>query len=144
MDNWKKYAGYTEVKTNPEGDEYKLFYLKVIPNSSNYEFKIDFHSFTLDQLTLTLDQVGAEVERVIGQFPTKVLTNEIDVMRARNDIAKESRRAWANTNFGNTWFYRGSNEIDCPIIVAGGGDADKYMVWKHPDFDKYGFTVVSE
>ena len=60
--------------------------------------------------------------------------------QASAKIARQNRRGAGNTRFGDTLFYKGVNEFDCPIIVVKKGDL--YGIFKHPDFDKYGFNLV--
>lgn len=61
-------------------------------------------------------------------------------LRVKNQIAKQTRRGAGNTQYGNTLFYKGTSEEDCPIIVLKKGDS--YGVLKHPNFEQYGFNLV--
>lgn len=60
--------------------------------------------------------------------------------QASNKIAMNTRRGIGNTRFGDTLFYKGANEYDCPIIVVKKGDL--YGIFKHPNFEQYGFNLI--
>ena len=57
-----------------------------------------------------------------------------------NKIAQQNRRGVGNIKFNNTFFYKGTMEFDCPIIVVKNGDL--YGIFKHPNFDQYGFNLI--
>ena len=69
--------------------------------------------------------------------------NLYNYYRMGNKIASQTRRGIGKTKarIENTIsvFYKGTSPYDVPLIVSE--REGKYAVYKHPDFEKYGFTV---
>lgn len=65
----------------------------------------------------------------------------MQTQKAKNRIAQLTYRGAGNTQYGNSLFYKGK-EYDCPVIVSNYDK--KYGVFKHPDFEKYGFNLKYE
>lgn len=63
--------------------------------------------------------------------------------RIGNQIAKQSRRGVGKKKIRienlTSVFYKGDSPYDVPVIVSE--FQGKYAVYKHPDFEKYGFVV---
>lgn len=144
MENWRDYVGYQPINADDAKDTTKLrkaFYLMATPGSIGGVHNIQMLSmeFSMDDVKLTDEEVGVEVEALIGQFPIKQIEDDIGLARAKQDVFYTSGRGVALTNYNTSWFYHGSQRFDTPIIVCGIND--KYIVLKHPNFDSYGFTV---
>lgn len=146
MNNWRDYVGYQGINSDDFEDKTKpitAFYLTAMEDGRN-GFHILRLPFMPDEVVLTDQEVGVKVEELLNEFPTVQHSQNdnpgIDLERAKNQVAKDSRRGSAQTNYNNAWFYKGSTQFDCPIIVCG--IDDKYIVLKHPNFEKYGFNVT--
>jgi hypothetical protein len=141
MKNWRDYVGYQPL------DQYeapKGYYVltAVKPNadgSPSGSFTIIREPIDVSEITLTEDQVGQAVEDVMKSFPKKDIITNIDLEQAKVQVAEDTRRAFATTNFGRAWYYHGGSFTDSAIYVIE--YRGKYAVKKHPDFDKYGFCA---
>ena len=148
MKNWRDYVGYQPIALSdpdPNKTDISLHFLTGIENSDgNVRLQILREKFDLSEVVLTDDEVGNTVEELLLSFPIVSCENIVTVERQKLQVAKDTNRGVATTNYNNTWFYKGTSPTDSPIIVCG--LEDKYYVFKHPDFEKYGFNVkeVSE
>ena len=143
MENWKDYVGFQPVADDYEikDDVVPVFFLTIETQTSK-KIAMAILREKIDQslFVLTESEVGDKVEEILNEFPQIKIEHEIELARAKNQVAIDSRRGIANTNYNNTWFYKGLNAFDVPIIVSQLGD--KYYVFKHPVFEKYGFNVL--
>ena len=141
MQNWRDYVGYQPISLTDKDTEnttIKLFYLTAIPGG----VRILKEPFDLSEVVLSDSEVGDRVEELISQFPSLEIENAVALERAKLQVAKATGRGVATTNYNDTWFYKGANSTDAPIIVCG--LEDKYYIFKHPNFNQYGFNVVKE
>lgn len=136
MKNWKDYVGFYESQEPPENGEVRIFYLSLIDLTSNSAVKVEKIKANLD---MNNDEVGKWVEDQLKTFPTVECENEIALLRAKNNVARQTRRAPANTNYENIWFYKGQSVTDTALFVTEYNG--KFAVFKHPHFEKYGFIV---
>lgn len=143
MENWKDYVGFQPIADNYEikDDAIPVFFLTVETQTSK-GIAISILREKIDQslFVLTESEVGDKVEEILNEFPQIKIEDEIQLARAKNQVAIVSHRGTANTNYNTTWFYKGINAFDAPIVVSQ--LVDKYHVFKHPDFEKYGFNVL--
>lgn len=143
MKNWKDYVGYGECipssKDNTQGGG--IYLIAHVPKDQFEPVTIAMERFLvpLTDFVLTDEEVGIKVEELLNEFPVIETKNSVDVERARMNVVRTARRGVANTQFNNTHFYKGSSGTDAPIIVTH--RAGKYYVFKHPNFEHYGFTV---
>ena len=146
MQNWKDYVGFQPINEADFNDTTKPLYAHYLTarDDGASGFRIFRIPFMSNDVTLTDEEVNVKVEELLTEFPTvhisKNYNPSIDLERAKIQVAKDSMRAAAQTNYNNTWFYKGSYAFDVPIIVCG--IDDKYIVLKHPNFEKYGFNVA--
>lgn len=108
-------------------------------DSKPLAFKIRKIFFEPDEVVLSDDEVGTRVEELLNSFPKIPIKDGIELEIAKIKVAKDTKRGPANTKYNNTWFYKGMNSFDCPIIVCGANG--RYVVIQHPDFHKYGFVI---
>ena len=73
---------------------------------------------------------------------TQHMWDMIQTQKVKTSIAKISRRGLGNTQYGNAIFYKGNSEFDCPVIVSEYNG--NYGVFKHPNFEQYGFCLKYE
>ena len=71
-----------------------------------------------------------------GNFPY----SDIGKARAGHLVASQTRRGVAKTEYKQSIFYRGTyHTTDTAVFVA---ERDgKFGIFKHPNFDQYGFTL---
>lgn len=140
MKNWRDYAGYGEAFPSKEPDKLSGIYLtSIIKEDETTTISLERFLIPLTEFNLTEEEVGEKVEELLNQFPIVETKSKSDVERERSRVAKVTRRGFANTQFNNTHFYKGSNGSDAPIIVTH--NEGKFHVFKHPKFEQYGFTV---
>jgi len=101
------------------------------------------------ECTMTEQEVSEKVEDMLQQFPiarsrfdgpeeNKEQAHKIEIQMHSNNVARQTRRGFANKQHGNTHLYVGTSAMDAPIIVAQ--FEDKFGIFKHPKFDNYGFN----
>ena len=141
MKNWRDYVGYQPIAlSDPNNTTIGLHFLTGLANNDgNISLRILRENFDLSEVVLTDDEVGDAVEELLQSLPTARCDNVVAIERSKLQVAKDTNRGVATTNYNNTWFYKGTSPTDAPIIVCG--LEDKYYVFKHPDFEKYGFNV---
>lgn len=98
------------------------------------------------ECSLTEDEMISEVESLLESFPVYQIDSslspqlkEIEELRVGNEIAKNALRGAGYTRFKNSLYYRGDTVVDAPIIVAE--NDGKYGIFKHPNFERYGFVL---
>lgn len=166
MENWKDYVGFQPIGNNQPDDVGggMVFCLRCVKDGHTVTTTVERSVLTKDDYIYG-GEIGYAVEIVLSQFPkfipekenttfwNKVLTfmslrkwigdTDFSIWKQKHEVAKQTRRGVANTVYKNEWrevhFYSGNNMVDRPIIVSELNG--KYAIWKHPDFDKYGFVV---
>ena len=138
----KQYTGFQQLKAPTDKIYYFLMHLNEA-DTTQIKIKMDIKSATI-QCTASEAEMNAQIKELLLSFPKFELLNGEDVQqfgmnRAANLIARNSRRGAGNTQWENVLFYTGGNSSDCPIIVAE--HDGKYGVFKHPQFEKYGFVL---
>jgi len=132
MIDWKEYVGY-------QPDTLNVFYLIL---DSDKGFKIDRAGFEPEDFTLDENELVKSLKTVLSEFPELIIKDGIELHREKTKSATSSRRGMPNVNYDNVWYYKGSNVFDCAIMVAS--HEGKYMIFKHPKFEDYGFKVKNE
>lgn len=93
--------------------------------------------YTKDEVLTALKK---EMESTFPEFVIETSVHDIAKNRAANKVAQQTRRGAANTQFLDFFYYKGSNATDCPFIVYKFGD--KYGIFKHPNAEQYGFSLI--
>lgn len=135
MKNWEDYV--TIQPLNEEDDEGSVFYLS---SHTDGVLRIDRVKINKLELTLSHEEVGEKVEKILLEFPEVQAKNEVELILAIHEVCKKSRRGMPNCNYKKTWFYKGEAIYDSPIIVCSANG--KYAVTKHPNFESYGFNAI--
>lgn len=134
--NWKDYVGFYKSEDAPENNEVKIFYLSMFDSAGAISMKL---TKIKAELNMNEDEVGKWVEDQLKTFPIVECENEFALLRAKNNVARQSCRAPANVNYENVWLYKGSSTTDTALFVV---EYDgKFAVLKHPHFEKYGFVI---
>ena len=128
--------------SSPDG---KIIYL-TIKDYEATEPSMEIKSESVE-CSLSEDEMISEVEQLLESFPIYRIDGsatghmeEIQQLQVRNDIAKNALRGAGNTRFKNSLYYKGDNlNVDSPIIVAE--HDGKYGIFKHPNFERYGFVL---
>ena len=149
MDNWKDYVGYQPIKELNDQGKAGLFYLVVGPTTETTPagdtrmfIRIDKEMFLPEDFTLTEAEVGPAIETLMMRFPIINVANMVDLERAKLNVARETRRGVATTNWNDIWYYKGDSPTDSPIIVVS--YEGKYAIFEHPKFMTYGFVVENK
>ena len=83
---------------------------------------------------LTEQKLCEKLDVILTSFPKSNMSKD----RAANQIARQSRRGIAKTEYKRSIFYRGSASDAAAIVIERNG---KFGIFKHPNFDQYGFTL---
>lgn len=83
---------------------------------------------------LTEQKLCEKLDVILTSFPKSNMSKD----RAANQIARQSRRGIAKTEYKRSIFYRGSASDAAVIVIERNG---KFGIFKHPNFDQYGFTL---
>jgi hypothetical protein len=142
----ENYKQYVAVQENDIGE---IKYLTWLQNSDGLCLTV---SELVDcKCNLNEIEMLAQVEKTLYEFPVSTINctrgeqlQEIQLNKLKNEVAIQTRRGVANKKFNNVLYYRSNIpnmkiEADSPIFVLKNGD--RYGVFKHPDFNKYGFVV---
>lgn len=132
----KPYIDFYDVK-EVEDDTAKVFYM-VVESTGPLDMHLEIKSQEC-ALNLTEAEAIKQIDTLFNSFTTTVENNPVEIERAKNTVAKKTRRGRANLNYNNTWFYKGSYKADSPVIVAHCDG--RYAVFSHPKFDDYGFRI---
>jgi hypothetical protein len=127
---------YMRVDVKPE--------INVINNTNVF---LNVYKATVE-CNLTEAEMVAKVDELLTSFESF----NIDPLTDRTSIAFEdeiafkiqskSKRGVGNTKYKNSIYYKGDKLSDSPVIVAE--CEDRYAVFKHPNFEKYGFVIEKE
>lgn len=141
MDNWKDYVGIQHLQP---GADVGLAYIIAWKNVDTGEQSLDAVKFAVTKFPYTDDDIGDAVEQALMSFPLVVCKNEIELNWFKNNVAMNSRRGVANTNFGNSWFYmsniESNNSFDAALVVVQNNN-HQYAIVKNPNFETYGFVI---
>lgn len=161
MNNWRDYVDYQP--RNPDASEdtpTSIVYLNCTLNeqlsnadTENRKISLSLVKEEIEDSAFIYDEanIGDAVERTLFEFDEWTDYPEVRdeqyefivVHRIRNRIAQETRRGFGETEFvlGNKQvvMYVGKSKSDAPIIVTE--KDNKYAIFKHPNFKKYGFIM---
>jgi len=143
MDNWKDYVGYQPLNEEelPKAYYTLVYTVQTTDNGSPFvSQRINRVLIDVSEMTLTEDTVGQAVEDILLTFPTQEIKSEVELQRAKNNIAITTRHAVPETNFNGAWYFN-SSVTDSAVYVIG--YKGQYAVKKHVNFDNYGFVVAS-
>lgn len=141
MENWKDYVSFQsrDIELIKEKDlTPKVFFVKS-RDIDGSAFELKSEEISEESCVYTEDNIGNAIEQTLQEFPS-IEVSGIGIEHEKLNVAKNTCRGIATTNWENTWYYNGSTNFDRPIIVYQLGE--KYGIFKHPDFDKYGFNVA--
>lgn len=151
---------YIELKLpwyqKDEVDNEKLQYIKQLKKDSKKLSDVEFES--KHNIPKNEAKWLTNINTTFGFIPFRIplpyihgesKQDQLDVYnycRIGNKIAAQTRRGVGRTkakieNLVSV-FYKGDSPYDVPLIVSE--YKGKYAVYKHPDFEKYGFTVNKE
>jgi hypothetical protein len=146
VENWTEYVGFQpsgSPKAETEFAGTMIFYLQVSFEPlgvGEINISIARSIILATMYDIPGNEIGDRVEETLSEFPTRYAGNIYQLNSLKTKVAMETRRGAATTNFGDVWYYSGNNEFDQPVIVSE--HKGKYAIWKHPNFDKYGFRVT--
>jgi hypothetical protein len=127
----------------------QIYYMRVDvkPINNNTNVFLNVYKATVE-CNLTEAEMVANVDELLTSFEPF----NIDPLTDRTSIAFEdeiafkiqskSKRGVGNTKYKNSIYYKGDKLSDSPVIVAE--CEDQYAVFKHPNFDTYGFVIEKE
>ncbi len=157
MNNWHEYVGHqpltfdgdppTLFVQNIQGTGILMGWCHIMAYHTNWKqqlsLRMDKEQIDIETVLIeTEDTIGDAVEEaVMTSFPTKIITNPVELILAKNDVAVKTRRSVPNVEFNGVWWYQGNHATDRPIYVLS--HEGKYGIWKHPLFEDYGFRIVS-
>jgi hypothetical protein len=92
---------------------------------------------------LTEAEMVKEVDTILSSFEPYQADSVLDQMATDDEVAikieEKCKRGIGNTRYKNSFYYKGDKKSDSPIIVAE--FEDKYGVFKHPNFERYGYVL---
>lgn len=95
---------------------------------------------------LTEEEMVKEVDSLLTSFEPFRMDPVTDRTVTEDEVSfkiqAKCRRGIGNTRYKNSIYYKGIMASDSPVIVAEFDD--KYAVFKHPNFEKYGFVIEKE
>ena len=81
----------------------------------------------------------SEIHKILTSFPKSNWPNdEIGRNRAKNYIARNTKRGRGNVEYENSIYYKGSTTFDGSVFVSV--HDGKYGILKHPKIETYGYT----
>lgn len=96
------------------------------------------------ECTLTEEEMTEEVDALLTSFEPYIVDSAINRAAIEDEVSfkikPKCRLGIGNTKYKNSIYYKGDSVTDSPIIVAEFND--RYAVFKHPNFDTYGFVIT--
>jgi hypothetical protein len=153
IENWKDLVGYQpySAEHQPMWKRPLLWLLNWLPDRRQKVFYLTYKndpdgrgSFVImsEMVTcnLTEKKLCEQLDTVLTSFPKgNYPFSDIGKSKAGIQVARQSRRGMAKVEYYNrSIFYRGSSAFDAAVFVTKRGG--RYGIFKHPDFEKYGFT----
>lgn len=148
-DLWRDYAAVQPMAENSETG--MIFYVKasvredsISEETRQLKISVENVAVTNEQLIYTESNIGSAIARTIKGFPKVECNNEFEIWKARNDVARKTKRGQANINYHNSWYYKGKSSVDAPFIVIENiiKGQKRYGIWTHPQYEQYGFEVI--
>jgi hypothetical protein len=132
-------VGYQSI--DADLDEMKVMYLTI----NNYDSPILSIGSESVECTLSEDEMISGVEALLESFPVYPVDGSLTLqdkeLEVIETISKNALRGTGNTRFKNSLYYKGDQPIDAPVIIAE--ISGKYGIFKHPNFERYGFVLES-
>jgi len=125
IENWRDLVGYQKNTRHV----YYLVYTR--DDEGKPCISIEKSNVACD---LTEQKLCEKLDVILTSFPKSNMSKD----RAANQIARQSRRGIAKTEYKRSIFYRGSASDAAVIVIERNG---KFGIFKHPNFDQYGFTL---
>ena len=125
IENWRDLVGYQKNTRHV----YYLVYTR--DDEGKPCISIEKSNVACD---LTEQKLCEKLDVILTSFPKSSMSKD----RAANQIARQSRRGIAKTEYKRSIFYRGSASDAAVIVIERNG---KFGIFKHPNFDQYGFTL---
>lgn len=136
IENWRNLVGVEIVSdANCKVKHLNVAY-KPDSKNSELEFKI---TDTPVVCNMSEEQLVEQLDLILTSFTNICKNDPISINRAKTASVIKSKRGMPNTAYKNAMYYKGNVAGDSPIIV---GDFNgKYGIFKHPNFDNYGFLI---
>ena len=139
MDNWKDLVGFQSGNTPPD-----VAWILEIEHNPNVQFKIKKHKITIDK---TEEEVVAELDKIFSSFTRTVnlkgtdpRAREFHLNRGAVEVVRRSRRGVPTTQWKNAIYYNSpTRKFDTALVVVE--SEGKFGIFKHPNFDDYGFMI---
>lgn len=143
IENWRELVGVQtiEAAAEPDNNFAKVFYLRFDPTPKPDTIHLQILKEVI-KMDLTEDQLCEQLDTILTSFPKGQYDNSpIGKARAGNQVARQSYRGFAKVEYKNSIFYRGEthHQFDAAVIVAERDGL--FGIFKHPDFDQYGFEL---
>jgi hypothetical protein len=157
IENWKDLVGYQPYEAAPSaepqpwwrrmlswlgnllpGKQQKVYYLthKTEPDGRS---SIVILSARVP-CNLKEAELHQELDAILTEFPEgNYAFSDTGKARAGIQVARQSRRGVAKAEYKRSIFYCGTNALDRAVFVAKRGG--RYGIFKHPNFDQYGFSL---
>lgn len=136
IENWRNLV----VVESASGANCKVKHMHVSykPDSkdSGLEFKVTDTPVVCD---MSEEQLVEQLDKILTSFSTTCENDRIEIEKAKANSVRKQHRAFPNTSYKNAMYYKGPTSVDSPIIVAE--FEDKFGIFKHPNFDDYGFLI---
>lgn len=136
MENWRDLV--TVVTANGPNCKVKHFQSRYKPDSNDTELEFIVTDIPV-VCNLTEDQLINQLDTILTSFTTTCKNDHMSIAQAKNNVAAKTRQGPANMTYKNAMYYKGSTSGDSPILV--GEYNGMYGIFKHPNFDTYGFTI---
>jgi len=95
---------------------------------------------------LTEEEMVKEVDSLLTSFNLYQDDSTVDKLIIEDEVAfniqSNSKRGVGNTRYKNSLYYKGDKLSDAPVIVAE--CEGQYAVFKHPNFNTYGFVIEKD
>ena len=153
IENWRDLVGYQPYGDQPQpwwkrtwsylhhvftGRQQKIYYLTVKPKPT-VGLSIQILSESI-ACTLSESKMHQQLDAILTSFPKSNYSfSDIGKARAGTEVARQSRRGIASTEYKHSIFYCGTNQFDRAVFVTERGGL--FGIFKHPNFDQYGFTL---
>jgi hypothetical protein len=137
IENWRDLVGYEEIQS-PVG---KVHYLQMTRSNNSNGASQQILQIMKDEVecTLTEEELCNELDRILTSF-SNTCENDADAIKKACLVSiSKQKRGSPNTRYKNSQYYKGPSSYDSPVVV--GGFEGKFGIFKHPDFDGYGFMI---
>lgn len=137
IENWRDLVGYEEIQASVG----KVHYMKMTSNSDNgasQQIMMQIMRYEVE-CTLTETELCDKLDAILTSFSNTCENDAISIERANLESVSKQKRGMPNTSYKNARYYKGPSSYDSPVVV--GGFEGKFGIFKHPEFDGYGFMI---